>query len=120
MKINFLKVVFFVLCSINVIVAQNKIDKINLTYGEEITDDKGKIVKIIGEANSKIYTLVLKGKSDYFLKIFDSKAMKQIANNQIVLPEIKEKDVEFEEAVLINDKLYFIGSVYHRKEKSLR
>lgn len=117
MKINFLKVVFFVLCSLNVIVAQNKIDKINLTYGEEITDDKGKIVKIIGEANNKIYTLVLKGKSDYFLKIFDSKAMKQIANNQIVLPEIKEKDVEFEEAVLINDKLYFIGSVYHRKEK---
>lgn len=97
--------------------AQNKIDKINMTYGEEITDDKGKIVKIIGEANNKIYTLVLKGKSDYFLKIFDSKAMKQISNNQIVLPEIKDKDLEFEEVVLLNDKIYVIGSVYTRKEK---
>jgi hypothetical protein len=116
MKINFYVVVFFVLCSFT-LSAQNKIDKINMTYGEEITDDKGKIIKIIGEANDKIYTLVLKGKSDYFLKIFDSKAMKQIANNAIILPEINDKDLEFEEAVLINDKLYFIGSVYHRKEK---
>jgi uncharacterized protein (DUF2147 family) len=116
MKINFYAVVFFVLCGFT-LSAQNKIDKINMTYGEEITDDKGKIVKIIGEANDKIYTLVLKGKSDYFLKIFDSKAMKQIANNAIILPEINDKDVEFEEAVLINDKLYFIGSVYHRKDK---
>ena len=116
MKTNFLKVFFFVLFALNV-TAQNKIDKINMTYGEEITDDKGKIVKIIGEANNKIYTLVLKGKSDYFLKIFDSKAMKQIANNQIVLPEVNDKDLEFEEVVLLNDKLYVIGSVYHRKEK---
>ena len=90
MKINFYAVVFFVLCGFT-LSAQNKIDKINMTYGEEITDDKGKIVKIIGEANDKIYTLVLKGKSDYFLKIFDSKAMKQIANNAIILPEINVK-----------------------------
>jgi hypothetical protein len=96
--------------------AQNKIDKVNITYGEEITDDKGKIVKIIGEANNKIYTLVTKG-SDFFLKVFDSKAMKQLSLNKIVLPEIKDKDLEFEEVVLMNDKLYVIGSVYHRKEK---
>ena len=97
--------------------AQNKIDKINMTYGEEITDDSGKIVKIIGEANNKIYTLVLKGKSSYFLKIFDSKAMKQISLNPIVLPELDDKDLEFEEMVLMHDKLYVIGSVFHRKEK---
>ena len=96
--------------------AQNKIDKVNITYGEEITDDKGKIFKIIGEANNKIYTLVTKG-SDFFLKVFDSKAMKQLSLNKIVLPEIKDKDLEFEEVVLMNDKLYVIGSVYHRKEK---
>jgi hypothetical protein len=97
--------------------AQNKIDKINLTYGEEIPNDKGKIVKIIGEANNKIYTLLLKGKSDYFLKIFDSEKMKQISFNPIVLPELNDKDVEFEEIALMNDKLYVIGSVFHRKEK---
>ena len=96
--------------------AQNKIDKINMTYGEEITDDSGKIVRIIGEANNKIYTLVMK-KSNYFLKIFDSKAMKQISLNPIELPELNDKDLEFEEMVLMHDKLYVIGSVYHRKEK---
>jgi hypothetical protein len=116
MKNNFFKVVFFIMCSFT-ISAQNKIDKISMTYGEEITDDKGKIIKIIGEANSKIYTLVLKGKSSYFLKIFDSKAMKQVSNNEMVFPEIKDKDLEFEEIVLLNDKVYAIGSVYHRKEK---
>jgi hypothetical protein len=116
MKKIFFGVIFLIFCALSVN-AQNKIDKINITYGEEIADDKGKIVKIIGEANAKIYTLVLKGKSDYFLKIFDSKAMKQIANNPIVLPELKDKDIDFEEVVLLNDKLYVIGSVYYRKEK---
>jgi hypothetical protein len=107
--------IFFV-CSGTSLNAQNKIDKINMTYGEEITDDYGKIVKIIGEANNKIYTLVLK-KTNYFLKIFDSKAMKQISLNPIVLPELNDKDLEFEEMVLMNDKLYVIGSVFHRKDK---
>ena len=46
--------------------AQNKIDKLDLTYGEEITEEKGKIIKIIGEANNKIYALGFKGKKDYF------------------------------------------------------
>ncbi|HEX8563555.1 MAG TPA: hypothetical protein VF676_11305 [Flavobacterium sp.] len=97
--------------------AQNKIDKLSMTYGEEITDDKGKIIKIIGEANNKVYTLVLKGKSDYFLKIFDSAAMKLISSKPVVMPELKDKDVEFEEVFLIGEKIYIIGSVYHRKDK---
>jgi hypothetical protein len=63
MKKILLGFIFFVSTGIS-LNAQNKIDKIDLTYGEEITDDTGKIVKIIGEANNKIYTLVLKGKSN--------------------------------------------------------
>ncbi|AWI25510.1 hypothetical protein [Flavobacterium pallidum] len=97
--------------------AQTKIDKLSINYGEEITDDSGKIVKIIGEANDHIYTLVLKGKSDYSLKIFDSKAMKLTSNKPIIMPEIKDKDVDFEDVFLLNDKIYVIGSVYHRKDK---
>ena len=116
MRKFFLGFILFVCCGIS-LNAQNKIDKINITYGEEITDDSGKIVKIIGEANNKIYTLVLKGKSSYFLKIFDSKAMKQVSLNPIILPELNDKDLEFEEMVLMRDKLYVIGSVFHRKEK---
>ena len=116
MRKFFLGFIFFV-CSGISLNAQNKIDKINMTYGDEITDDNGKIVRIIGEANSKIYTLVLKGKTDYFLKIFDSATMKQISQNPIVLPELNDKDLDFEDIVLMNDKLYVIGSVFHRKEK---
>lgn len=103
--------------SANFVAAQTKIDKLAITYGEEITDDKGKIVKMIGEANNKIYTLVLKGKKDYSLKIFDSKAMKLISNKPILIPEVKDKDVDFEDVFLLNDKLYVIGSVFHRKDK---
>ncbi|MES2411674.1 MAG: hypothetical protein V4535_09560, partial [Bacteroidota bacterium] len=49
--------------------------------------------------------------------IFDSQAMKQISLNPIVLPELNDKDLDFEDIVLMNDKLYVIGSVFHRKEK---
>lgn len=116
MNKKLLQIVCFIFCTFS-ISAQYKIDKLSMTYGEEITDDKGKIVKMIGEKNDKIYTLVLKGSSNYFLKIFDSKAMKQISLNPIVLPEINDKDIDFEEVVLLNDKLYVIGSVFNSKEK---
>lgn len=115
MKKKLLGFIFFV-CSCISLNAQNKIEKISMTYGEEITDDYGKIVKLIGESNNKIYSLVLK-KTNYFLKIFDSKAMKQISLNPIVLPELNDKDLEFEEMVLMNGKLYVVGSVFHRKDK---
>lgn len=97
--------------------SQYKIENISMSYGEEITEEKGKIIKIIGETNNKIYALGLKGKSEYFLKTFDSKEMKLISNKPIILPELKDKDVDFEEIVLLGDRLYVIGSVYHRKDK---
>jgi len=65
MKKIFMGFALFVLCSIS-LNAQNKIDKINMTYGEELPDDKQKIVKIIGEYNNKIYALGFKGKEEYF------------------------------------------------------
>lgn len=97
--------------------SQYKIENIGISYGEEITEEKGKIIKIIGEANNKIYALGLKGKKDYFLKIFSSKEMKLLSNKPIVLPELADKEISFEEITLLNDKLYIIGSVYKRKDK---
>ena len=96
-----------------------QIDNLSISYGEEIKDEKGKIVKIIGEANDKIYALGLKGKKDYFLKIFSSKEMKLLSNNPIILPEYNDKDLDFEEVELLNNKLYLIGSVFNRKEKAV-
>lgn len=105
-----------VLCGMN-LCAQNKIDKLNLTYGVELPDDKQKIVKIIGETGDKIYALAISGKNDFFLKIFESQSMKMISSNPIVIPKHDDKEVDFEEIFLLNDNLYAIGSVYNRKEK---
>ncbi|MCW4468274.1 hypothetical protein OGH69_04785 [Flavobacterium sp. MFBS3-15] len=97
--------------------AQNKLDKVNITYGEELPDDKQALVEILGEANGKIYGVGLK-KDDYFLKIFDGKSMKLLSSSPIKLPDLKDKEVEFENIYLLNGKLYALGSVYNRKEKA--
>lgn len=107
----------FLACGLSSI-AQNKIEKINMTYGDELADDKQKIVKIIGESNNKIYALALKDKEDYFLKIFESKAMKMISSNPIVIPQITDREVDFEDIFLLNNNLYAIGSVYNKKDKT--
>ncbi len=112
-----LLVILTTLLFVSKVNSQYKIDNLSMTYGEEITEEKGKIVKIIGEANDKIYALGLKGKKDYFLKIFSAKEMKLLSNNPIVLPELNDKDLDFEELILLKNRIYLIGSVYNRKEK---
>lgn len=96
--------------------AQNKIENVNVTYGEELPNDKQKLVDIIGEANGKIYGLAMKG-NDYILKIFDSATMAQKSASEIKLPELNDKEVDFEDIYLLNGKLYAIGSVYDKKKK---
>jgi len=97
--------------------AQNKIDKVNITYGKELPDDKQKLVDIIGEANGKIYGLAIKGKDTYVLKIFDSGTMGQLSSHEIIIPDLDDREVEFEDIYLLSGKLYVVGSVYNRKEK---
>lgn len=97
--------------------AQVKVGNLSLQYGEEIVDDKGKLVKIIGEQNNKIYALNLIGEDKYFIKVFNASNMKEIKKAQIKLPEYQDKDVDFEDIMLLKDKLYVLGSVYYGKEK---
>lgn len=96
--------------------AQNKIDNVSITYGQELPDDKKPLARILGEANGKIYAIAVK-KETYFLKIFDGKTMGLLSGHEIKIPELNDKDVEFEDIYLLNGKLYVIGSVYNRKEK---
>ncbi len=116
MKKNVFLFFFFLFTFIN-LNAQNKIDKISMTYGEELADDKQKIVKIIGESNGKIFGLGL-NKEDYFIKIFDSKSMKLLSSNAIVIPQMTNKEVDFEDIFLINNKLYAIGSTFNKSDKT--
>lgn len=111
-----LLITLFLLLGTSGFYAQNKLDKINLTYGDELADDGQKIVKIIGETDGKIYALALK-KDDFFIKIFESSTMKMVSSNAIVIPALNGKEVDFEDIYLLNGKLYAIGSTYNRKEK---
>ncbi len=115
-----LLVIAFFLAGFTTVTAQNKLENVSLTYGEELPDDGQKIVSIIGEANNKIYAIAIKGKDNFMLKIFESGSMKQISSNPIDLPKMNKKEVDFEEVFLINGKLFAIGSVYDRKEKEFK
>lgn len=112
-KYYLLLISLFLLTSIN---SQSKFGNITLTYGEEIEEDKEKIVRIAGEENDKIYTLATKG-DHYFIKVFSANEMKLLNTEKIELPKLKDKSLEFENFKLINNKLYVFGSLYDRKNK---
>ena len=116
MKKTYFLLLLFILFNTNVF-GQYDLENIKITYGTELPDDKVKIVKIFGEDNGKIYALGLKGKEDYYIKTFSSGDMKLLSNKLIQLPELKDKEIEFEEVALLEGKPYIIGSVYHKKEK---
>lgn len=118
LKMKKITFAFLLLCLSFNLSAQNKIDKLNMTYGEELPDDKQKIIKIVGEYNNEIYALALEGKENYFLKIFESKSMRLISSNPIIIPQIANREVDFEELFLLNGHLYAIGSVYDKKDKT--
>src|SRR5688572_19923256 len=67
--------------------AQTKIDKLAISYGPSLPEDKEILVKIIGEANGKIIGLAMK-KKDYYMQVFDAGTMKQVYSNKIELPEM--------------------------------
>lgn len=97
--------------------AQGKLGPISITYGEEIKEDKEKIVRIAGEINGKIYTLAKKGKKKYLLKMFSSDNMAVIGKQEVEFAEYKGKDLTFEEIIVIGNNLYAFGSLYDRKAK---
>ena len=116
MKVKLASILMLFLC-VSFMNAQDQIGNIFIDYGDEITEEKGKIVYIIGEANNKIYALGLKGKKNYFLKVFGADKMNMLSNNPIILPKVKNKKLTFEDVILLDDKLYILGSVFDRKNK---
>lgn len=109
MKLRLLKALLFITAITVNLQGQDKIGNISIEYGDEITEEKGKIVDIIGEANNRIYALGNK-KKKYFLKVFSSDKMTLLSNNQIKLPEAKNKKIDFEDLIVLGDKVYILGS----------
>ncbi|OIQ28766.1 MAG: hypothetical protein BM564_08330 [Bacteroidetes bacterium MedPE-SWsnd-G2] len=102
---------------VNGVYAQGQFGNISVSHGQEIEEDSEKIVKIAGEFNGKIYTLATK-KKKFFIKVFTSDKMTLISTNEIVLPELKGKDLSFEGFFSLNEQLYVLGSVFDRKSKT--
>lgn len=96
--------------------AQSKLGPISIAHGEEIEADKEKIARIAGEANGKIYTLATKGKN-FYIKVFDSSTMGLISVSEIEMDDFMDKEPEFEDISVINNKVYIFGSVYDKKNK---
>ena len=109
-------ILFITILCFSALNAQTKFGPINLEYGKEIVENKEKIVRIAGETGEKIYTLATKGKK-HFIKVFNSKEMELLATNEIVFPELNDKELNFEEFMLIGSKIYAFGSLYNRKSK---
>lgn len=105
---------FLFVCTVS---AQGKLGPISISYGQEIKEDKEKIVRIAGELNGKIYTLAKKGKKKYFLKMFSADKMEVLGKQQIEFSEYKGKDLTFEDITVVGSKLYAFGSLYDRKAK---
>lgn len=112
-KITFL---FLLFASFATTFAQSKLGPITINHGEEIDADKEKIARIAGETNGKIYTLATKGKN-FFIKVFDSSTMGLLSINEIEMQDFLDKEPEFEDISVINDKVYIFGSVYDKKNK---
>jgi len=96
--------------------AQGQLGPITITHGKEIEADKEKIVRIAGEANGKIYTLATKGKN-FFIKVFNSSDMALLSVNEIEMDDFIDKEPNFEEIAVLNNRVYILGSVYDRKSK---
>ena len=117
MNKNVGKILFTVtLLFFNYISAQGTFGPITVSLGEEIIEDKEKIVNIAGETGGKVYTLATKGKN-YFVKVFESNSFKLLATNKIELPDFKGKEIEFEELAVLQDRIYILGSVFDKKAK---
>ncbi len=95
---------------------QKTLGPITITNSDYEIEGKEKIVRIAGEHNGKTYNLATKG-SDYYVTIFDSKSLKHIVTNKVELPDMNNKDLDFEDFMVLGDKVYVLGSVYNRKEK---
>lgn len=96
--------------------AQGQLGPITITHGKEIDEDKEKIVRIAGETNGKIYTLATKGKN-FYIKVFNSDDMALLHVNEIEMDDFNDKEPNFEEIAVLNNKVYILGSVYDKKNK---
>lgn len=101
------------------LMAQTKIDNITINYGDEISDNKNKIIGIVGEANERIYTTTTNMSEERFIKVFDSKTMKQLSEKRIVMPRADNGTaLEYHNTVIVGGKVYVLGQAMIPQRKT--
>lgn len=107
----------FVMATLTLCTAQSKVGPITFVHGEEIEEDREKIVRIAGQSNGKIFTLATKG-NNYFIKVFDAETLALETIEEIELNEFKGRDIDFEEITVLKGKVYILGSVWDKENSS--
>ena len=84
----------------------------------KVYNNEEKTVKVIGEVKNKIYTLVLRNNTEYFLSVYDSETMNLISKSPIVIAKEANKDIQLEDVVLVDDKVYVVETVFSHLTKT--
>lgn len=117
MKKNFTTLLFtFVLCLNLNAQCVNKHSKNNIQKITKLEPET--IVKEVGEIDDKLYTLFLIGTSNYFLKVVDVIEKKVLLTIPIKVSEKNSKNVQFEDIIIIQNKLYVLENVFSEQNNT--
>lgn len=116
--LNFLLALFFTIL-INPFYRAYSQDKasevISLKEGPFFEDQSNKTVKIVGAYNDIIYGIGFKGKKKVYLNSYHKTSLDKIKSTEVVLPKYNKKKVEFYDIILLQDKLFILGTSFNSK-----
>lgn len=88
---------------------------ISLKEGPFFEDQSNKTVKIVGAYNDIIYGIGFKGKKKVYLNSYHKTSLDKIKSTEVVLPKYNKKKVEFYDIILLQDKLFILGTSFNSK-----
>ncbi|MBN4051272.1 hypothetical protein JYU16_00500 [bacterium AH-315-M05] len=112
------KIICLTLLSVTLIRASAQ--NLNVRWGAELKHPSGSYINsIIGEDNDGFYVMRTKGKllrkSRLWLERYSNKTMKQIFSKELLMPNTKGKEVDFEDLKYVDGKLLLFTSYFNKK-----
>ena len=95
---------------------QSHSQEVNIEWGNEI-DPKTTPSKILGKRPDGIYTISNKGKKKYIEK-YSTKDMSNLISQEIEFLYIDGSEPEYENAVMVGEKLVLFASVFNKKQST--